>query len=56
VELLAATSQELGFSATAARNPGTHGIRGIGIEPLFEGSPSELQNLLPNRHFQGFQI
>jgi hypothetical protein len=46
----------MGFSTTTASNPGTHGIRGIGIEPLFDGSPSQLQNLLPNRHFQSFQI
>jgi hypothetical protein len=42
VELLAATTGKMRFTPTAARDPGAHLIRGIGIESLFDSSSSQL--------------
>jgi|SRR5579864_2526232 len=56
VELLAPASAKMRFTPARAREPGTHLIGGVGIEPWFDRSSGQLQNLLPNGEFQGLQI
>jgi hypothetical protein len=52
-ELFAPASGKMRLAATTARNPGTHFIRRVGIEPLFDGPGRQSQDLLPNGEFQG---
>jgi len=56
VELFAPASGKLRFPATAARNTRTHLIRGVGIEPLFQGARRKPQRALAQGHFQGLEI
>jgi len=56
VELFASASGKLRFPATPARPTRTHLIRGVGIEPLFQGARRETQRALAQGHFQGLEI
>jgi len=56
VELFAAASGKLRFPATAARDTRTQLIRGVGIQPLFNGTGCQPQRAMAQGHFQGFEI
>ena len=56
VELFASASGKLRFPATPARHTRTHLIRGVGIEPLFQGARRKPQRALAQGHFQGLEI
>jgi len=56
VDLFASASGELRFPAAPARDTRTHFIRGVGIEPLFNGARRKPQRALAQGHFQGLEI
>ena len=46
----------LGHTSAAARQLWTCVIGGVGVQPLFQGSPSQPQSLPPRGDFQSFEI
>jgi hypothetical protein len=56
LELFASASGKMGFPATTTTDHGAHFIRGVRIEPLFNGSCGELQHALAQGQFQSLEI